>query len=200
MDPTQLLLYIGTFTATFKYLLLFLGVIIEGPILMVASGFLLRVGVFEPLPLYIVIILGDLAGDIFWYSVGKRFVQPIFERHEGYFLGISYEKFERIKMLFDKYHESILFISKITLGFGLALGTLIVAGATRVPFKKYLALNFLGEVVLVSSMLLIGYLFGELYVSIQKDLKIISLIGAVALVLISGYGFVRFVKTKIKVS
>lgn len=197
MDPQEFLLYAASFTDTWKYFLLFAGVIVEGPILMVASGFLLHSGLVEPIPLFIVIVLGDLVGDILWYAVGFYFAEPRL-RKKGHFFGITMAKYEKIKLLFDKYHEKILFISKITLGFGLALGTLIVAGATKVPFRKYMIVNFLGEVVLVIVLLTLGFLFGQLYDIIQDEFKILSLIGAGGLVIFLGHGFIHYLRERIK--
>jgi membrane protein DedA with SNARE-associated domain len=65
-----------SFLASYKYVLLFLGIAIEGPILMVASGFLILSGFFNPFYAFFTIMAGDLAGDIIWYYVGYFFAEP----------------------------------------------------------------------------------------------------------------------------
>ena len=183
------------FASQFKYLLLFIGTIVEGPILMVASGFFLHTGVFSLVPLFLTFVAGDLVGDVGWYCVGRYFAEPILRRH-GRFLNVTPERFERMKILFNRHHEKILLISKITLGFGMALVTLIVAGATRVPFRVYMFLNLLGELILVAVLLFIGYFFGGLYGYIAEGFRLAFITGALALVVAILYGFSKYLRNK----
>ena len=172
------------FLAGFKYLLLFIGTIIEGPIIMVASGILIHTKFFDPTLAFTTILAGDLVGDILWYYVGYYFAGPFIKKY-GHIFKVTPEIFEKAKGLFHKYHVKILLISKITIGFGMSLATLMAAGATRVSFKKYLMLNFLGEIILVGVLLSIGYFFGELYNSIADTMKIYFVLGTVAVIGIS---------------
>ncbi|MCC7004995.1 DedA family protein [Candidatus Nomurabacteria bacterium] len=196
MDLPSILNYALGLTVTYKYLLLFIGVIIEGPVLMVAAGFLIHFGVFDVIPLYLVLIFGDIFADVIWYYIGKKFAEPVFRRH-GKFLSVTPEMFEKVKHLFMRFHEKILIISKLTLGFGFAITTLLVAGATHVPFKKYLYLNILGEFILVAILLFFGYFFGEMYKYVADSLKAFFVAGVIIIVALSLYGFARYMKTKI---
>lgn len=196
MDIPDILTYALTLSVTFKYLLVFIGTIIEGPVLMVACGFLIHLGVFDPVPLFLVILAGDLVGDIGWYYIGYYFAEPFMRKH-GHFMSLTPEKFERIKGLFHKYHESILVFSKLTIGLGLALGTLIVAGATKIPFRKYMFLNFIGEGVLVAILLTIGYFFGELYKYVDDSLKVGFVVGVCVIAAVGIYGFVGYMKRRV---
>jgi membrane protein DedA with SNARE-associated domain len=196
MDLNTFLTYALSFSASIKYPLLFVGVIIEGPVLMVMSGFLLHAGVFNPIGLFVTLIAGDLVGDVFWYCVGSRFLLPILDRR-GKVFGISKEMFERVKALFDSYHEKILFISKITIGFGMALATLMIAGATKVPFRKYIIINFVGEMVLVVILLSIGFLFGEVSKYFAEGLRIAYFVAMAVVSIMVLYGFAHIMKKKI---
>jgi len=186
-----------SFAAYFRYPLIAVGVIFEGPILMIASGLLYRTGFFELAPLFIAILAGDLIGDVFWYMSGRYFADPILKKH-GKFIGITPEKFEKIKDLFSRYHERILIFSKLTLGLGFAIGILAVAGMTKVSFKRYMIINIIGEFFLVSILLSVGYLFGELYLGISDNLKA-AFIAIVFVVVISAfYFFSRYIRNKSK--
>lgn len=196
MSLTSILPDFLLFLAGYKYLLLFLGVAIEGPILMVASGVLILNGFFELTPSFLVIIAGDLFGDIVWYYIGYFFAGPFINKY-GRFFKITPETFDKAKNLFHKYHIKILLISKVTIGLGISLATLIAAGATRISFKKYILLNFLGEIILVSILLSVGYFFGQLYNNIADSIKIYFVVGAVAAIAISGYFFNKYIKHKI---
>lgn len=69
---------------TYKYLLICAGIAIEGPMLMIACGFLLTFGALDFFPLYISILIGDLAGDAVWYAVGRYFLDPFLGRFGRY--------------------------------------------------------------------------------------------------------------------
>ncbi len=179
-----------------KYVLIFFGAIIEGPILMIASGFLLHLGVFSAVPLFAALLAGDLVGDVIWYYFGYFFAEPILKRH-GHFLSVTPELLEKTKELFHRYHARILLISKITMGFGMALGTLMAAGITRIPFRTYMFLNALGELILITWMLSIGYFFGQLYPYVADSFKVAFIIGIIIIAIIFVYGFSRYVRSKI---
>ncbi len=195
MDIPYILQYALTLSVTFKYLLVFIGTVVEGPVLMVAAGFLIHLGVFDPIPLYITILSADLVGDIAWYYVGYYFAEPWMKKH-GHFLSLTPETFEKIKKLFHKYHDRILFFSKLTIGFGFALGTLIVAGATHVPFRKYMLINLLGEVLLVIILLGIGYFFAEIFKYVDDSLKVGFAVCVMTAMALGIYGFTRYMKKR----
>ena len=178
----------------FKYPLLMIGTVIEGPILMIACGFLLHEGVFSLVPLFLALFIGDLVGDIIWYYIGYYFAEKAFNKH-GKFWGVSPELFESTKKLFHKYHTKILLVSKLVMGLGLALAVLIVAGATRVSFKKYIFLNFIGEIFLVSWLLLVGYYLAEIYSKYIADVfKIGFVVGIFIIISMFLYFISRFIK------
>ena len=194
-DPVVFLTSILGFAAYFRYPLITFGTIIEGPILMIASGFMYRLGFFELVPLFVAILIGDLIGDVAWYVVGRYFAEPVLSKH-GKFVGITPERFEKIKELFTKYHEKILLFSKLTIGLGFAIGVLVVAGATKVSFKRFMAINLVGELFLVSMLLAIGYFFGEVYSNISDNLKAGFVVLMVLIILSFSYFFSRYVKKK----
>lgn len=180
----------------YRYPLLFVGTIVEGPMLMAACGFLWHLGIFEPVPMFIALASGDLIADVGWYYAGRYFLDPMIRKH-GHFLSVTPKTVEKAKMLF-RYHDTrILIISKITMGFGMALGVLMVAGASRVPFKKYFIINTLGEVVFVAVMLSIGYWLGAAYQVVEGGLKWLFIIGATAVILLLITGVSRYARQRL---
>lgn len=182
--------------AHYKYLLIFIGTIIEGPILMIACGFLLKLGVVEIVPLYISIVAGDLVGDVFWYGIGRYFLDTFLVRFWKYFW-VTWETLEKVKILFLKYHTKILFISKITIGFGVAIATLLVAGASRISFKKYMIVNLIGEIILVIALLSIGYILWNAYTQLSGHFKYYFVALFIVVIPLSVYLTHRYLKTKI---
>ena len=162
---------------------------------MVASGFLYKTGFFELVPLFIAILIGDLIGDVVWYVAGRYFADPILKKN-GKFIGITPERFAKIKDLFARYHERILIFSKLTLGLGFAIGVLAVAGMTKVSFKRYMVINAIGEIFLVSILLMAGYFFGGLYLGISDNLKAVFVATIAVIVVIAFYFFSKYVRRK----
>jgi membrane protein DedA with SNARE-associated domain len=180
----------------FKYPLLMVGAVIEGPILMIACGFLFHQGVFPLIPLFLALLIGDLIGDVIWYYVGYHFAEKILNKH-GEFFGVKPEIFEKTKKLFHKYHTKILLISKLIMGLGLALAVLMVAGATRVSFKKYMLLNTVGEFFLVAWLLMVGYYLAEIYSKYIADVfKVGFILGTILILVLFLYFISRFIRRK----
>lgn len=179
----------------FKYLLLFVGGIIEGPILTVATGFLLRSDLFELPPLFLALALGDLVGDAAWYWIGRRFAGPVLEKH-GRFLTLTPEIYEKIQAKFHKHHSLILFGSKLTMGFGMALGMLMTAGAAKIRFRSYMLWNSLGEIIYLAALLAVGYSLGHLYVVIQKGFKTMFVASSAAIILGGLYLFSNYLRRR----
>jgi membrane protein DedA with SNARE-associated domain len=128
-------------------------------------------------------MIGDMIADIMWYWIGYFGGMKFVDRFGKYF-GITRHRIEIVSLFYHKYHERILFISKITTGFGFALITLITAGLVKIPFKKYFILNFLGGFIWAGLLMSLGYTFQHLYVTIDNILGRITIIGVSALLII----------------
>jgi membrane protein DedA with SNARE-associated domain len=180
-----------------RYALVFIGCIVEGPVVMVASGFLYRLGQFEILPLYFTLMSGDLVADVAWYAVGRFGARKLINRY-GKFFNITPEIITKIEKRFRAYQDRILFISKITMGFGFALATLIVAGMLHVPFKRYVLLNFLGGFIWTAFLLAVGFFFGNVYESLIGPAKPIFITLVIVIVIYGLWATNRYLtKTEI---
>jgi len=165
-----------------RYALVFVGCIVEGPIVMITSGFLLRAAQFQILPLYLSLMAGDLTADFVWYAVGRWGARTLINKFGKYF-NITAEVIAKIEKRFRAYQDKILFINKITMGFGFSLATLIVAGMLHVPFKRYAALNFLGGFIWTAFLLIVGYFFGNIYFSLVGPIRHVFIVFAVVIVI-----------------
>ena len=177
----------------YRYVIIFPLAVVEGPILMFVCGFLLHRGYFDLLPLYLTLVLGDFAADLGWYAVGYWGAKPFIQRFGRYF-SLSLKSVEKIEQLFEKHHDKILFISKITMGFGFAIATLVAAGMAKVPFKKYALYNFLGGFIWTGLLLALGYFFGDLYSALSKGFRELSVFAAIVIVLALLIGFNKFMR------
>jgi membrane protein DedA with SNARE-associated domain len=83
------------------------------------------------------------------------------------------------------------------MGFGFALVTLITAGIAKVPFKKYMILNVSGQLIWTAILLGIGYLFGNIYTTIDASFRNIALVGLIIIAILLVYGFGRYVSKRL---
>lgn len=180
---------------TYRYLAIFPLAIIEGPILTVICGFLLHFGYFDFWPLFIVLVLGDLAGDIIWYAVGYFGARPLVRRY-GHKVNLTEANMNHIEAAFKKHQNKTLLLSKMSMGMGFALVTLTTAGAIRVPLKNYIALNTLGGFFWTGLLMGIGYFFSNLYLIIDKGFRIAFLIMVGGILIAAFLGFKQYVKNQ----
>lgn len=180
----------------FQYPALFVLAIFEGPVTIAAAGFLIKLGHFQLLPAYIALLLGDLVGDMGWYALGyhgaKRFIRRL-----GRYFGLSETGSERLAQRFRHHEGKILFLSKITMGFGLAVGVLFTAGMSKISFKKFVFLNFLGGLLWTAFLLFVGYSFGGVYQQISEGLRVASIIFFLIIVLILLKGYASYMKQRL---
>ena len=158
-----------------KYILLIIGTIIEGPVVMMVSGFLYGLGQFALLPMYLALVFGDFIADIGWYCLGRFGTRHTIFKY-GHYLGLTPELLEMMEDRFHKYHQKILIISKLTMGMGFAFIVLIVAGIFKVPFKNYVFLNLVGGFIWTALLVTVGYFVGNIFLIIPNSLKVIFVI------------------------
>jgi membrane protein DedA with SNARE-associated domain len=158
------------FEAT-KYPLIFIGCYIEGTVVMLATGLLWHEGVVSFWPAFAALWLGDFLADLMWYAIGYYGARSIVKRWGPRF-GVTPENLAKVEKRFHEYHTSILLISKLSMGFGLAVATLTTAGMLRVSLYRYVLINGLGGVVWVLAMMVVGYYFGNVLAYIPRELKV----------------------------
>ncbi|MCX6753664.1 MAG: VTT domain-containing protein [Candidatus Nomurabacteria bacterium] len=158
-----------------KYILLIIGTIIEGPVVMMVSGFLFGLGQFSLVPMYFALVFGDFIADIGWYCLGRFGTRHTIFKY-GHFLGLTPKLLEMMEDRFHKYHQKILIISKLTMGMGFAFIVLIVAGIFKVPFKNYVFLNLVGGFIWTALLVTIGYFVGNIFLIIPNSLKVVFVI------------------------
>jgi membrane protein DedA with SNARE-associated domain len=178
-----------------KYFLLFGAALVEGPVASLTSGFLLKFGQLQFLPVFIVLVAGDLAADIGWYCLGRFGTRALILKY-GRFVSITPESLATVEQRFNRYHARILFISKLTMGFGFAVVTLTVAGMSRVPFRNFFALNLVGGLIWTLFLLGIGHSFGNVFALVSDEVKAIFLVVIGTVVVLSFRYVNRYLMTK----
>lgn len=166
-SPTEVI----TLIQHYGYIVFFLLAIIEGPIVTVIGAFLVSIGYFHFIPLYILAILGDLVGDLLHYAIGslskKRFAS------KGSLFGISKERIVKIENHFGTHGNKTIFFGKISHSLGFAI--LIAAGLVGMPIGNFLLFNLLGTIPKTFVLMVIGYYFGSAYQSIDSYISYIGI-------------------------
>jgi len=167
----------------------------EGPILSVCFGVILQLGYLYFIPVYAALMMGDLVGDVIWYWIGHRYGHRFIARF-GHKFGIDEDKVYRVTRLFHRYKYYVLFISKISNGFGFALVTLMTAGMVRIPFGKYLTVNLVGQFIWSGMLLAVGYYFSNAFAQIDSWFGRIGLIAGVGVAAFIVYHYWKQLRIK----
>ncbi len=148
------------------YILIFPIAILEGPIIAVIAGFLASLGQLDWFIAYIVLMLGDFAGDGLYYGLGRWGHGPLVERIISY-IGVTPERLRIAERGFRKHDWKILLINKTQ-----AIGSVVLyfAGAIRMPFWRFMFINIIGSAPKIAFFEIIGYYFGQSYAKIQTYL------------------------------
>jgi membrane-associated protein len=189
----QWILSFGANHEYFVYVMIVFLACAEGPWLSLILGVLIRLGDFGFFPVYISLMLGDLIGDAVWYYIGQRYGDRFVAKYGKYFK-VTAGGVERMTRLYHHYKHSVLFLSKISNGFGFALVTLMTAGMVRIPFGRYMLVNLLGQVVWTGLLLGTGYFFTHLYLTVNTVLGRVSLVAATVVLATVGYRFWKYMR------
>lgn len=180
---------------TYRYLLIFPLAVAEGPILMVFCGVLWKLGYFSLLPLFLVLAASDLFADVIWYAAG-RWGGHRFVRRFGKYFNVNEAMVAKVEARFRAHEGKIIFFSKLTMGLGFAIATILAAGMLRVNFKKFLAINAVGQVFWTGILLMVGYLYGGWYERIDQGFRYVSLAGFLLLAYLAFTGFKQYLRRK----
>ncbi len=180
----------------YGYILIFPISVVEGPIVSVISGFLVSLGYFNIIIVFFILLLGDLVGDVIFYTLGFL-SRHSFIKSFGKYIGINEERVAILEKHFKSHDWKILLIGK-TQPIGAAI--LFSAGVARMPLRKYVLYNVIGSVPKVIIFLLIGYYFGDAYKKIAVYLDYTGLISIVIItLLIASYLLIKlYTKSKNK--
>ncbi len=176
---------ISLWIISYGYLFILPISIIEGPIITVIAAFLAHQGYFNIVVVYFIVVLGDLIGDLLFYSVGF-FGKRLSNTFVGRFFGLTDSRIKRVSDHFDVHSGKTIFWGKLTHSMGWAV--LSAAGMVRMPIGRFLWFNFLGTLPKSLVFVLIGYYLGYAYKSIDSYIsKIASVLFFVLLIAIFVY-------------
>jgi len=154
-----------------SYLILFLGIIVEGEFIVLTAGFLAFLGILSLPLVYLTTILGVVVSDIFWYYLGYRFGEVFLKKIKiGSFHLINEKRMKYIKSHFTNGTAGrTLFIAKFL--YGLAHLTYLLSGASRIEFKKFIRPAMTSSIIWSILVVTLGYVFGHSFSLLHKYTK-----------------------------
>lgn len=133
------------------------------------------------------IVVGTLAatlGDNLGYALGHHGGRPLLERYRSFFR-IQQNTLARGENLFTLYGAVTVFFARFVFGLRIVAGPL--AGVLRMPWRKFLAFNLMGAGVWAATISGVGYLFGQHWGRLERNIKRIDLAVAIIVALIAAF-------------
>lgn len=157
-----------TFLQNNGYLMIFIIMIIEGPIATSIAAFLASLGILNIYMIFFLAFLGNFLPDIFFYMVGRLSRKHI-EDYIVYF-GIKKANIKKLEKGFKNHAKKTIVMVKLTPI--LPIPGLILSGFTKVSFKTFIwtiiLFNFISSIVFIS----IGFYGGVAIGSIFRYFKL----------------------------
>lgn len=162
----------------YKYEILFPLSTLEGPVAALISGFLWSISIFNFYIAFAILIAGEMTGDTIYYLIGRYGGRPFIKKW-GHIFKINDKKIESTERHYKKHAGKTLIFAKTQ-----AIGAvfLAAAGLAKMPYLKYIFLNFIGSLIKTFILLLLGFYFGQAYVLINKYLGYYFLISVLLII------------------
>ncbi len=168
------------------YVMIFLAMIIGGPIFISAAAFAAALGYFNIFIVFFLSLLGELAVDILFYLIGYVGRLGLVEKYGRYF-GLSAKRIVKLENLLHEHTWKTVITIKLS-PFLPAPGFIIV-GASKMPFKKFFLVIF--SIGFPKSLLftIIGFYFGKVFDIFSRYFNYgqYVIIGFVALFIVINY-------------
>jgi membrane protein DedA with SNARE-associated domain len=151
--------------------LLFIGIVLEGEIVMIFGGILGGLGAFNLEALFLTALAGAIVKSLVWYALGKGIAKRYPKSSVFRFL----EK--KVKFFLPRFRERpfwSIFVSKFI--YGINHFALLLSGYMEINFRTYMKAETYSSLPWVAGFLSLGYFFGYTALSISRDIRKFSII------------------------
>jgi membrane protein DedA with SNARE-associated domain len=147
------------------YFILFFFMVFEGPMVTSVAAFAASMGLFNIYLIFALSLLGNIVGDLIYFSVGKIGRRIFVNRHLNYFEA-SKKKVQKLESIMVSH--PIKALATIKLVPNLAIPGLILAGAVNMRIRKFLVLSFIISFVYSLFFSLAGFYLGMTFGDVLK--------------------------------
>lgn len=170
-----------------------MGIPLPGEITLVSASLLSVKGIGSPWGVAIAASIGAIAGDSIGYAIGHRGGRPMLIRLGGRFpKHLGPEQIARAESLFARWGTSAVFFGRFIALLRILAGPM--AGALKVPYRKFLVANATGGIVWAFGTVWVIYWVGE---AAERWLKRFSW-AALVLAVVAGIGTTLWIKWRTK--
>ncbi|MSR88001.1 MAG: DedA family protein [Candidatus Zambryskibacteria bacterium] len=149
--------YIGLFVIVFAESGILLGFFLPGDSLLFAAGFLASQDYLDIKVILPLLFLAAFVGDSFGYFLGAKIGPKIFSRPKSFWF--NPENVEKTRKFFNYYGAKAVVLAR----FIPVVRTFVpvMAGVGEMKYSHFLRYNFIGALLWVVGITLLGYLFGN---------------------------------------
>ncbi|MBX4209282.1 VTT domain-containing protein [Candidatus Parcubacteria bacterium] len=174
-----------------SYFVLFLVMVVEGPIVTAAAAFAVHLGFFSLPMIFILSVAGDLIGDFIYYGIGWASRTTLIDKH-GHKFGLDQEKLALFDRAFHRHKLKSLVIAKLAPA--IPGPVLIAAGALRMSLWTLVWVSLALAIPKYALFMGLGYWFGDLYIRFFHYYDIVGWILVAALIVGSYFLYKKALK------
>src|SRR3989344_1137150 len=165
--------------AVFGYPLMFIGMVVEGPMVTAAAAFAASLGYFNVALVFLLSILGDVLPDVCYYTLGYFGHHAVIRRLVR-LLRIREDRLDKARGFLSRHQLKGLALFKYVPF--LAVTGLILTGTNKMPFKKFVLADTLIGIPHTLVFLGLGSFSGQAFAEAVRRVQHTELIFGVAVV------------------
>lgn len=164
---------------------LLIGFFLPGDTLLFGAGLAASQGKFSLVWLIVSVIIAAIIGDNVGYSIGRRAGPRIFKRKDGILFRQEY--LTKSEEFYEKHGGKTIILARFTP----IVRTFapVVAGAGKMPRKKFMIYNVVGGILWGGGMSLLGYFIGGKIPHLDKYIEVVIL-GVMVLSIALAFGHI----------
>jgi membrane protein DedA with SNARE-associated domain len=146
--------------------------VVEGPVVSVVTGFVAARGYFHWYWALLLLVCGDLIGDLIYYWIGYHGGAPL--ARLGRYLGLRGGLSPELRRDLRQNAGKMLLIGKWTHSIGCVV--LIGSGMLRLPLPRFLLVNLLATIPKSAALLGLGFFVGQNFPLIERHAILATLV------------------------
>ena len=166
----SLLINFSEIHRVFVYLAIFLGMFIEGELILILAGILIRGGHLDFFDTLFIAFGAVIIHDIVYWLIGKKLA----ERERQKLLFFNLEKIKPFLEKIQKNNELYIFVSKFA--WNLNRFVLIASGYVKTPLKKFIRYSLPAGFIWTTTFISLGFVFAQKTEILKKDLKTVAVL------------------------
>lgn len=166
------------------YILLAVLVAVEGPLVTLLGAAAAGVGILDPWWVFVSAAAGNLAADSLWYFLGYMGRMEWLHRY-GRWMGVKPHHVERLTQEIQAHAVKILLVAKLTAG--LVIPSLVAAGLTRIPWRRWFPPVFVAEMIWTGGLVLIGMHATRAITQVERGIQILGILGTLVILALVVY-------------